>query len=158
MATYVKRQVVIEAFQWKYDMSTKEYPTWALEAFNSPLEILSLCAEKESIKLHIKTLEGTMIASDGDFIIKGIKDELYQCKPDIFEELYDLIVEETEAPAYLSFTKEQIKELKKAFNFAVENNEESFIFDGNAYYTQYAKYLLQHLDNLENAKKINTAK
>ena len=37
----------------------------------------------------IKTLEGAMKANKGDWIIKGIKGELYPCKPDIFEATYE---------------------------------------------------------------------
>ena len=40
-------------------------------------------------ELKIKTLEGVMTASIGDYIIKGIKGEFYPCKPDIFEITYD---------------------------------------------------------------------
>jgi hypothetical protein len=38
----------------------------------------------------IPTLEGTMTAHLGDYIIKGVKGELYPCKPDIFVVTYDL--------------------------------------------------------------------
>lgn len=41
--------------------------------------------------LKIKTLEGDMIASVGDYIIKGVNGEFYPCKPDIFEKSYDII-------------------------------------------------------------------
>lgn len=37
---------------------------------------------------HIETLEGTMRADVGDWIITGIKGERYPCKPDIFEATY----------------------------------------------------------------------
>jgi hypothetical protein len=37
----------------------------------------------------IKTLEGTMQADVGDYIIKGVQGEFYPCKPDIFEATYD---------------------------------------------------------------------
>lgn len=40
--------------------------------------------------VEIKTLEGTMLASPGDWIIRGVKGELYPCKPDIFEATYEL--------------------------------------------------------------------
>jgi len=43
--------------------------------------------------LKIETLEGEMIASIGDWIIKGVKGEFYPCKPDIFGETYDLVLE-----------------------------------------------------------------
>jgi hypothetical protein len=37
----------------------------------------------------VETLEGGMIAHYGDWIIKGVKGELYPCKPDIFESTYE---------------------------------------------------------------------
>jgi hypothetical protein len=40
-------------------------------------------------KLIIRTLEGDMTADAGDWIIRGIKGELYPCKPDIFEATYE---------------------------------------------------------------------
>lgn len=39
--------------------------------------------------LRIPTLEGTMIADEGDWIIKGVNGEFYPCKPDIFEKTYE---------------------------------------------------------------------
>jgi hypothetical protein len=39
--------------------------------------------------LYIMTLEGKMRANKGDWIIKGVKGELYPCKPDIFEATYE---------------------------------------------------------------------
>lgn len=41
--------------------------------------------------LVISTLEGEMTASPGDYIIKGIKGEVYPCKPDIFEQTYEVL-------------------------------------------------------------------
>lgn len=38
--------------------------------------------------LEIDTLEGTMTAQPGDWIIRGVKGEFYPCKPDIFEATY----------------------------------------------------------------------
>lgn len=38
---------------------------------------------------RIQTLEGTMYASPGDWIIKGVKGEFYPCKPDVFEATYE---------------------------------------------------------------------
>lgn len=37
----------------------------------------------------INTLEGTMTANSGDWIIRGVKGELYPCKPDIFAATYE---------------------------------------------------------------------
>ena len=44
-----------------------------------------------AVALLIDTLEGTHRANRGDWIIRGIKDELYSCKPDIFEATYELV-------------------------------------------------------------------
>jgi hypothetical protein len=40
-------------------------------------------------KLSIETLEGTMMADVGDYVICGVQGELYPCKPDIFEATYE---------------------------------------------------------------------
>jgi len=42
------------------------------------------------VDMDIPTLEGTMKATVGDWIIKGVKGEFYPCKPDIFEQTYEL--------------------------------------------------------------------
>jgi len=42
-------------------------------------------------QLIIETLEGDMLVSKGDWIIKGVKNEFYPCKPDIFEMSYEEI-------------------------------------------------------------------
>lgn len=39
--------------------------------------------------MYIETLEGTMKANVGDYIITGVKGEQYPCKPDIFEQTYE---------------------------------------------------------------------
>lgn len=45
-------------------------------------------------EIHIDTLEGIMTAKIDDYIIKGVKGEFYPCKPDIFEETYEIILED----------------------------------------------------------------
>lgn len=39
--------------------------------------------------LKITTLEGDMWADDGDWVIKGVADEFYPCKPTIFAHTYE---------------------------------------------------------------------
>lgn len=51
-------------------------------------------AYKTDIELYIETLEGTMHASAGDYIITGVNGELYPCKPDIFQKTYEPFCEE----------------------------------------------------------------
>jgi hypothetical protein len=41
--------------------------------------------------LIIETLEGTMTAIPGNYIIKGVNGEFYPCKPDIFDKTYELV-------------------------------------------------------------------
>jgi hypothetical protein len=40
-------------------------------------------------EIYLDTLEGTMRADVGDWVIKGVKGEFYPCKPDIFEATYE---------------------------------------------------------------------
>lgn len=40
-------------------------------------------------EVFIETLEGTMKADVGDWIIKGVKGEYYPCKPDVFNMTYE---------------------------------------------------------------------
>jgi len=42
-------------------------------------------------EVMIPTLEGNVLASPGDYIIRGIDGECYPCKPDIFNETYELL-------------------------------------------------------------------
>ena len=51
-----------------------------------PIIVEAYIATKEE---YIKTLEGTMKADKGDYVITGIHGERYPCKPDIFHETYE---------------------------------------------------------------------
>ena len=83
---YRKKPVVIEAVQ--FDGTER-----------SIVEILALQSDKTKVlredagDLMIPTLEGLMRASVGDYVIRGVQGELYPCKPDIFEQTYDLVEE-----------------------------------------------------------------
>lgn len=39
--------------------------------------------------IAIETLEGVMVASPGDWIIRGVSGEFHPCKPDIFAATYE---------------------------------------------------------------------
>ena len=78
-----KKPVVIEAMQWTGD-NWKE-----LEDFGSDRDIVS----NPDGTLTIATLEGNHTAKKGDWIIRGIKGEVYPCKPDIFEATYEQVSE-----------------------------------------------------------------
>lgn len=77
---YRKKPVVIEAFKWMYD----EVPQWWTELKDLKIEV-------QSGSVFIQTLEGTHEARPGDFIIQGVKGEVYPCKPDIFEMTYEVV-------------------------------------------------------------------
>lgn len=53
-----------------------------------PVEIEAYQTNEE---IYIETLEGIMKANKGDWIIKGVKDELYPCKPDVFKMTYEKV-------------------------------------------------------------------
>lgn len=78
MAQYRKRPVVIDAVQWNGDNRQ------AISFFCADAGFLS-----NSTVCLIETLEGTMRANAGDWIIKGVKGEFYSCKPDIFALTYE---------------------------------------------------------------------
>lgn len=44
-------------------------------------------------EMDIETLEGTMHASVGDWIITGVNGEKYPCKPDVFEKTYEPVAD-----------------------------------------------------------------
>jgi hypothetical protein len=81
MAQYRKKPVVIEAFQW----GTDELPDWARDALRANKLVGT------STNFQIETLEGTMVGDVGDWVVKGVQNELYPCKPDIFEATYEAV-------------------------------------------------------------------
>lgn len=89
---YRKKPVVIEAFQMTPERreSNADWPGWLHEAWNKESsEESSLFPTPGSQTLSIHTLEGDHVVSFGDFIIRGVKGELYPCKPDIFAKTYE---------------------------------------------------------------------
>lgn len=55
---------------------------------------IKVTAYQTSETMKIETLEGTMTASPGDYIITGIDGEQYPCKKDIFERTYEEIADD----------------------------------------------------------------
>lgn len=83
---YRKKPVVIEAVKWTGDNDQKVAQIdEGIGALNLPLGL--------DRPLTIFTLEGEMRVDEGDYIIKGVRTELYPCKPDIFEETYEEVSE-----------------------------------------------------------------
>ena len=92
MPKFRKKPVVIEAFLLKEPRIPHEIAVWC----NG--RVCGVGDVGAKVWIEIDTLEGTMRADYGDFIIKGVKGEFYPCKPDIFDATYEL-VEETQAAA-----------------------------------------------------------
>jgi len=94
---YRKRPVIIEAFQMTKErrQDNSEWPNWLNQAWNlEPGEGAVWCDLNSDGKdrLVIGTLEGVYIVSWNDWIIQGVKGELYGCKPDIFKMTYEGVV------------------------------------------------------------------
>lgn len=79
VAFYRKKPVVIQAVIWTGTNATEI------------LQFCSKCFIIEENNLKIATLEGTMSASPGDYIIRGVEGEFYACKPDIFKKTYESV-------------------------------------------------------------------
>jgi len=99
MAKYRKKPVIIEAFQMTEERrwDNSEWPNWLHEAWQrEPSEGALWCEEEVKEQLFCGTLEGVHKVDFDDWIIQGIKGELYPCKPDIFEKTYEPVARVTE--------------------------------------------------------------
>lgn len=83
-----KKPVVIDAARWTGNEIEGGCPDWLSDAINKVPETPG-AAIRLGHDVHIFTLEGVMIANPGDWIIRGVKGELYPCKPDIFAATYE---------------------------------------------------------------------
>jgi len=98
MPKYRKKPVVVEAFQITQSKAPFElgsWPSWLVQATLRPASFPGSVSIDEKGALRIHTLEGYMSVSEGDWIILGVEDEIYPCKPDIFVKTYDEVVEDT---------------------------------------------------------------
>lgn len=124
---YRKKPVVIEAMQY----GPYTAPSLALAQF---LAGTGAKAVTEGIK--IQTLEGDMLASPGDWIIKGVKGEFYPCKPDIFAATYE--------PADTSATPDPLSDPRvKALVEAAK--------EVNSYYWASSDVVITGMGDLDNA-------
>jgi hypothetical protein len=80
MGLYRKKPVVIEAFEFRAGEQRSEVASDV---------VAGVVRYTEGGTMLIKTLEGVMEAQPGDWIIRGVKGELYPCKPDIFAATYE---------------------------------------------------------------------
>lgn len=83
MPQYCKKPVVIEAVQFTGDVGATEITALDLGIGRD---------HPDYDYLEIATLEGTMRAVPGDWIIRGVGGELYPCKDSIFRQTYDPVM------------------------------------------------------------------
>ena len=81
--SYIKRPIQIEAIQWngKNFDEIKEFCKDAMIAYGGELIIPTL--------EDGKFIKAKHVATEGDYVIKGIRGEFYFCKEDIFNETYE---------------------------------------------------------------------
>lgn len=82
---YRKKPIAIEAIRWDgTDDTWRLIEQWVMKDYGVQVY-------RNTMKnfVRIATLEGNMDAQVGDYIIKGVKDEFYPCKPDIFAATYE---------------------------------------------------------------------
>jgi len=97
---YRTKLVYIEAWHWTFSPHQLKAPEWMESALtkwpnmggaafwpDGNHDVASDWRDKPHIAIN--TLEGTMIASPGDFIIQGLQGEIYPCKPEIFAKKYE---------------------------------------------------------------------
>jgi len=81
-----KKPIEVRAIQWTGDNIAE------LKEFMKPQEPVYMAGFKNRDEIvGIETLEGLMIASMNDWIIRGVKGEFYPCKPDVFEATYERV-------------------------------------------------------------------
>ena len=83
---YRKKPVIIDAFKWTGGPDQLEDPLWMVDSLQKGF----VKFVPEGIK--VDTTEGYVIATPGDYIIKGVDGELTTCKPDIFEATYEPVI------------------------------------------------------------------
>jgi hypothetical protein len=88
MKKYVKKPVVIEAIIWNGNKDQ------VIDFCGLKAEFMKSEKDSKLEVLYLNTLEGSMLANIGDYLIKGVKGEFYPCKPDIFALSYDEVASE----------------------------------------------------------------
>lgn len=96
MPKYRKKPVVVEAVRWTGSNLEEIRNFVGSDLIEECVELFDIkrTLKEMLVGIAIDTLEGTMIVDYGDYIIKGVKGEFYPCKPDIFEQTYEEVIED----------------------------------------------------------------
>lgn len=96
--------------------------------------------------MDIDTLEGTMHASAGDWIIEGVQGEMYPCKPDIFAETYTPVANEhTNA----RMTAEQLAAIERVYNKSTPGSWMWQINEDHSVLTNRNHAILRHTNDFD---------
>jgi hypothetical protein len=87
LPSFRKKPVVVEAVQWQPDPKLGSFQAGGYR--NHKIGYDEHGAEYLVTEVGIRTLEGFMRLTPGDWIITGVKGERYPCKPDIFAATYE---------------------------------------------------------------------
>jgi len=87
---YRKKPVVVKAIAFD---GTDEGVKRVRDFYPDKVFMEILLRNNVSYNLVIHTLEGDMLATAGDYIIRGVAGEVYPCKPDIFHATYEAVEE-----------------------------------------------------------------
>lgn len=89
---YRKKPVIVEAVKWT-GLNLEEIKNFVDESllYNIYDGAWEVGEAPVIVDMQIRTLEGNMSVSVGDYIIKGVQGEFYPCKPDIFKETYETV-------------------------------------------------------------------
>ena len=87
---YRKKPVVVEAVQWN-GLNLEEIKEFVGDSliYNISDAAWKVGKDAPTVHIKIKTLEGTMIAKAGDYIIRGVNGEIYPCKAEVFWRSYE---------------------------------------------------------------------
>lgn len=91
MPKFRKRPIVIEARRFRTDAEASELAQWC----GGQLHLAATLFDVHPV-IDIPTLEGTMRAYVGDWIIRGVAGEFYPCRDDIFTATYEPVEESEE--------------------------------------------------------------
>ena len=80
---YRKKPVVVEAVRLTQE-TFGDIVSWI------GINGISQLRAMQPVCVVIRTLEGKMLANDGDYIIKGVNGEFYPCKQEIFDKTYEV--------------------------------------------------------------------
>lgn len=129
MPKFRKKPVVVEAIQWT-GSNLEEIRNFVgndlIENYIKHFDIERTLIKQTLAGIAINTLEGTMIVNYGDYIIKGVNNEFYPCKPDIFKQTYEEVIDDNkkQKETYLS---KYLRENNCSFEEFVKDQE---MYDG----------------------------